>query len=149
MLEKKERIPWYRAKGYKGKMTEDNKRKLDAFRMLEKHPATDPYDLPEDAQTYINSIEFELIDIKRQKSFNGSAFITAAAFALSYYSYLGHGYYNNPYWTYAFSIVIVIFVWWKHHKEDKTLCDELLSNTTTEGIIREWELDYITTIRRD
>jgi hypothetical protein len=32
-------LPWYRARGYNGNLTEAEKRQLDAFRAQEKHPA--------------------------------------------------------------------------------------------------------------
>jgi hypothetical protein len=33
-----EHLPWYRARNYKGNLTEAEKRQLDFFRMQEKHP---------------------------------------------------------------------------------------------------------------
>lgn len=58
-------LPWYRAPGYKGKMREVDKCKLDAIRMQPKHPAATSDDLPEEAQAYINRLECEIYDINR------------------------------------------------------------------------------------
>ena len=63
----KEFLPWYRAPGYKGHLTEDEKRELDSFRLREnkyseKHPAAHREDLPDEVQSYISNIEQELYD---------------------------------------------------------------------------------------
>jgi exonuclease I len=44
-------LPWYRARNYKGDLTEAEKRQFDAFRMQPKHPAD--HDLPEEVRNYI------------------------------------------------------------------------------------------------
>ncbi len=146
MSKKAERLPWYRAKGYDGTLTEGDKRQLDAFRMQDKHHATDRFDLPEDVQGYINKLEFDLIDLKRQNSLNASSLTTVAAIAFSYYSYLGNGW-ANEYVIYTLSVVLIIFAWWKHRKKDKILVEELVPSgsydPTNEAIMREWEVDYI------
>jgi hypothetical protein len=62
---KAEWLPWYRARNYKGDLTEAEKRQFDAFRVQPKHPAAQYHELPEEVQSYINRIECELYD-KRQ-----------------------------------------------------------------------------------
>src|SRR4051794_24465203 len=62
-----DQIPWYRQPGYKGNLTEDEKRELDSLRWLAqqpggKHPAAEYSDLPEEVQSYISKLEFELRD---------------------------------------------------------------------------------------
>jgi hypothetical protein len=62
----REHLPWYRARNYKGNLTEIEKRQLDSFRMQEKHPAGDYDSLPEEVQRYISSLEIEVYDNKQQ-----------------------------------------------------------------------------------
>ncbi len=47
-----ERPPWYRARGYKGDLTEKEKRELDSFRMRREHPAATFDSVPEEVQMY-------------------------------------------------------------------------------------------------
>ena len=63
---KAEWLPWYRARNYKGDLTEAEKRQFDAFRMQPKHPAAQEDDLPEEVQSYIGRIEMELYDKKQE-----------------------------------------------------------------------------------
>jgi exonuclease I len=53
---RKEPLPWYRARNYKGTLTETEKRELDSFRHRESegggHPSASYDDLPEEAQSY-------------------------------------------------------------------------------------------------
>jgi len=48
-----ERLPWYRARNYKGDLTENEKRQLDSFRMRREHPAAsyDTWPAPGSADT--------------------------------------------------------------------------------------------------
>lgn len=54
--------PWYRQKGYKGKLTEDEKRFLDSFRNGNPHPATSFEDLPDEVQSRLIELEDQLKD---------------------------------------------------------------------------------------
>ena len=54
-----EPLSWYRARGYKGNLTEHEKRQLDSFRMQEHHPAATCESLPEEVQSYIGGLELE------------------------------------------------------------------------------------------
>ena len=60
-------LPWYRARNYKGKMTEAQKRELDSFRAQEPHPAADYDSLPTEVQHYINRLEVEIYDNKQRQ----------------------------------------------------------------------------------
>jgi hypothetical protein len=62
-----ERLPWYRAKNYKGKMSEKQKCSLDAVRLQNKHPAATYADLRPEVQNYISSLEIEVYDAKQQE----------------------------------------------------------------------------------
>jgi hypothetical protein len=61
-----EHLPWYRARNYKGNLTETEKRQLDAFRMQEKHPSADYESLPQEVQNYIGALEMENYDKKQE-----------------------------------------------------------------------------------
>jgi len=65
--ERKEPLPWYRARGYKGDLTEVEKRELDSFRHRETeggaHPSASYGDLPEEVQSYLSRIEIERYDL--------------------------------------------------------------------------------------
>jgi hypothetical protein len=56
-------LPWYRARDYKGDVTEEEKRELDSFRHREseggEHPSASYGDLPKEVQLYISKIEIE------------------------------------------------------------------------------------------
>jgi hypothetical protein len=51
-----ERLPWYRERGYKGNLTENDKRKLDSFRLQDPHPAATHDNLPDEVFAYISSL---------------------------------------------------------------------------------------------
>jgi exonuclease I len=74
---KAEWLPWYRARNYKGDLTEAEKRQLDAFRMQPKHPAAQEDDLPEEVQSYIGRIEMELYDKKQEGAVGQAMFLTS------------------------------------------------------------------------
>ena len=63
-----ERPPWYRARGYKGKLTEAEKRELDAFRARPRHPAFEHGDLPEHVEMYISGLEVEADELKQERA---------------------------------------------------------------------------------
>ena len=64
-----ERPPWYRASGYRGKLTEAEKRELDAFRAQPSHPAFEYGELPEHVEMYISGLEIEAYDLKQARAF--------------------------------------------------------------------------------
>jgi exonuclease I len=51
-----ERLPWYRARNYKGDLTENEKRQLDSFRMRPEHPAASYDTLPGEVKVYIGEL---------------------------------------------------------------------------------------------
>jgi hypothetical protein len=83
---KSEWVPWYRARNYKGNLTEAEKRQFDAFRMQPRHPAATYDDLPEEVQNYIGRIEIELYD-KKQEGAAGTAFVFRIAQSVPCYSF--------------------------------------------------------------
>ena len=63
MFKKKgEWLPWYRQKGFRGKLTEEEKRILDSFRIGDNHPAAKFDELPEEVQDYILELEGDISD---------------------------------------------------------------------------------------
>jgi len=67
-----EQIPWYRQRGYKGNLAEDEKRELDSLRWLAqqpggKHPAAEFSDLADEVRSYIIKLEFELRDERESR----------------------------------------------------------------------------------
>lgn len=64
---KKEPLPWYRARNYKGNLTEAEKRELDLLRHREseggEHPSANYGYLPEEVQSYLSKIEIERYDL--------------------------------------------------------------------------------------
>ena len=79
---KTEELPWYRSPGYNGKMSEAEKRQLDAFRMQEQHPAARQEDLPEEVRSYIGRIEMKLYDLKQETAASRALVASVAGAAL-------------------------------------------------------------------
>jgi hypothetical protein len=145
-----ERLPWYRQRGYKGKLTESEKRGLDAFREQPTHPATRLGDLPEDVQAYINRLEFDLHDKKEETVvFAGAAALFVGVAAL--YAYFV-GLPKPSGWTLAvgsFGIAYAIYLYafeFRKNQDDFLPAHDPSSDrtsTTDEAIRQEWELEYI------
>lgn len=60
-----EQLPWYRANGYDGNMSEHEKRVLDSFRLQRTHPAASYDSLPAEVQSYISNLELTIYDNKQ------------------------------------------------------------------------------------
>jgi hypothetical protein len=144
---KAEWMPWYRARNYKGDLTEAEKRELDALRMQPRHPAAQADSLPEEAQNYLNKIELELYD-KKQNGAAGRALLSSALGALLLYLNYRGCFGAATMWSSAFAALLVVVPWLYYRYEWKRNAEELLPSddsysVTDEGIRREWELDYI------
>jgi hypothetical protein len=145
---KPEWLPWYRARDYKGNLTEAEKRQLDAFRAQPKHPATRFEDLPEEVRNYVVRIELELHDIKTEVVFGRAVFVSlfgAAMLALHYTGCIT----ASP-WNYAADLLLLVVPWFfcgyyskKYDEEFLPSLDEGVPNPIDEGICKEWELEYI------
>lgn len=148
MAGKKEWLPWYRRKGYKGNLTEEEKRILDSLRMKEPHPAARYEQLPDEAQRYINRLEVELYD-KKQESAAGKAFLlTGVAVFPIWFGYKGYGD-SSPLFSYLLGSVLLIVAWvgyrweWKKNADEFMPKEEDTPNTTDEELRYEWELVHI------
>jgi hypothetical protein len=144
---KTEWLPWYRARDYKGNLTEEQKRELDAFRMQPTHPAAQLDCLPQEVQDYVGKIEMELYD-KKQEMAAGRAFalsaIGAALLWLNYKGYLG----GQTFWSLFAVTLLLIVPWFYYRYEWKKNAEEFLPsdhshNPTDEAIRQQWELNYI------
>ncbi|PNE11157.1 MAG: hypothetical protein CR217_10230 [Beijerinckiaceae bacterium] len=149
---KPEWLPWYRARNYKGDMTETEKHQLDAFRAQPMHPATRREDLPEEVRDYIIGIELELYDYKQQDAVGQAFFyslIGAGLLALQYTGCLT----ATP-WRYAFDVLILVSPWflyryrWKKNAEEFLPSEKGVPNPTDEAIRKEWEIIYVGAMRQ-
>ncbi len=146
-----ERLPWYRARNYKGDLTENEKRQLDAFRSREKHPAADYDSLPEEVQRYINGLELELYD-KKQEALVPPTLIVSGIGGFFLCRYI-LGYEEGSLFNYFWSVSALILPWIYYAKKWRANADEFLprdapTSPGDEAIRMEWELDYIHRKRR-
>jgi hypothetical protein len=144
-------LPWYRARDYKGDLTEAEKRQLDAFRTQPTHPAANWDQLPEEVQDYIGRIELELYDHKQADAIGRAFFfglVGAVLVVLKYFGCL-----TSPDWSYvgaAFLVVVPWFVYrrqWKKNAEEFLPSDSEAPRPTDEGIRLEWGLNCIAAAR--
>ena len=84
-----ERPPWYRASGYRGKLTEAEKRELDAFRAQPSHPAFEYGELPEHVEMYISGLEIEAYDLKQARAFGRALTCSLIGAAVLYATHFG------------------------------------------------------------
>lgn len=141
-----ERLPWYRARNYKGNFTEAEKRQLDAFRAQPKHPATRTEDLPEEVQDYINRIELELYDHKQQDAVGQAFFYSLIGAALLALHYTGCLKATPTPWIYAFDVLILVSPWFFYGYRWKKNAEEF-HDPTDEVIRKEWEIIYVIAMR--
>ncbi|WP_312609106.1 hypothetical protein [Agrobacterium pusense] len=151
---KTEFLPWYRVPGFKGKVSEAQKRQLDAFRMQERHPAASCQDLPEEVRSYISQIEIENYDFKQEKGASGPMLAGLIGVAILGVSYFGVDIQPTAsIWPYAFGLLLLIVPWFIYGREWQRNADEFLlsggPNMTDENIKKEWELDYLTRLETD
>jgi hypothetical protein len=148
---KAEWLPWYRARNYKGDMTEAEKRQLDAFRMQPTHPAVQWDDLPEEVQKYVSRIEVELYDHKQQQAAGRSLFFCAVGVLLLFLNYKGC--LGDPtIWSYVGAVLLLVLPWFVYRYEWNKNAEEFLPSdapygVTEERIREEWELNYIVSRR--
>ena len=150
----KERLPWYRKPGYKGNLTEGEKRELDSFRFRErendeKHPAATFDDIPEEVQSYISKIEIALYDAIQERLV-GRCFLVSGLGALFLANYFGwisltHG--EHDAFELGSGIFFLVAPWVYYYFKWKKNADEFFSEWGSEGIRAEWELDHIVSKR--
>ena len=115
-----ERPPWYRASGYRGKLTEAEKRELDAFRAQPSHPAFEYGELPEHVEMYISGLEIEAYDLKQARAFGRALTCSLIGAAVLYATHFGFSR-RNSIWDYVFGIALLIVPWIAYRFETKRL----------------------------
>jgi len=144
---KTEFLPWYRARNYKGNLTEAQKRDLDSFRAQETHPAADYDSLPTEVQHYINKLEMEIYDSKQQKIAARTLFVIGIGVLLALQMYFG-GLEATP-WRYAASALFIVVPWFVYSYAFKKNAKEFMpddpgpNSPTDEGLRMEWEIEYL------
>jgi hypothetical protein len=144
---KAEWVPWYRARNYKGNLTEAEKRQLDAFRIQAKHPAATFDDLTEEVQSYLSGIQLELYD-KNQAGVAARAFLYSAIGAGMLFLNYKSCFAAPTIWWNLGAVLLLICPWfvyryqWHKNAEESTPKDAPW-RATEEGIRKEWELSYI------
>lgn len=147
-------VPWYRRKGYKGDLTEAEKRLLDAVRLRDRHPATKGEDLPEDVKSYIEQLQIELYDAKQE--------IAVAKFYLAFFAvgFVGHTTWQwqtfPPLIGYPFAAALLLYAAIAYFRDGAKNDDELFPkkgapDATNQGIQAAWEVNHIVQLemRRD
>lgn len=147
-----EQLPWYRDPGYKGKMAEADKRKLDAIRMQPNHPAVTREDLPEAANSYISDLEMEVHDLHGQMSFSRTIVTSGLGAFLLYASIYGLKPMDDVF-TRLGLIAMIIVPWFFFRRDSKKNEQRLLPEerswfSTDEQLKYHWELDYISKARQ-
>ena len=144
-----DQVPWYRQRGYKGNLTEEEKRELDSLRWLAqqpggKHPAAEYSDLPEGVQSYISKLEIKLHD-ERGAVLMGRVLFACVMGVLLVAGYFGWKPVNHEGSNFAllFGVALIVLPWFLFFREEKKLRNEFRAGQCSERIRTEWELDYI------
>lgn len=150
--EKQEWLPWYRVRDFKGNLTEAEKRELDSFRSLSKHPAITLEQLPVEAQNYIGMLELENYDAKQEKVAGEAMLVSALGLAL-----LGAQYVGCMNATPSGNFIAGVFViapWFYYKKKWAENADKFnpksadVPRPTDEALRCEWEVEYLGNKRR-
>ena len=127
-----ERPPWYRAQDYKGRLTEAEKRELDAFRARPRHPAFDYGDLPEHVEMYISGLEVEADELRQERATCRAIVFSLGGAVLLYANHFGFTP-RNSIWDYVFGIALVIVPWIAYQFEQRRNAGAF--GPTSEGIL--------------
>jgi hypothetical protein len=145
---KKEWLPWYRARNYKGDLTEAEKRQLDAFRTQSEHPAACLEQLPQEVGDYISRMELELYERKEQE-LGLMYFFVFVGFALPVLNYFD---YVDSKWSYVGVALALIGLWHisRYKRKNPDVADFFNPDApgTDEEFRKEWEWRYIHAARR-
>ena len=150
---KTEFLPWYRAKGYKGNLTEAQKRELDSFRAQESHPASSYGKLPVEVQNYIGRLEMQIYDSKQEKLGIGALIVSMFSALTLYQMYFGFP--EATTWRYVVSGLGLVVPWivyryyWKKNAEAFLPDEPYAAFPTDEGLRFEWEIEYLSMRRQE
>ena len=149
---KTEFLPWYRAKGYKGNLTEAQKRELDSFRAQDTHPASNYDGLPTEVQNYIGRLELEIYDQKQEKIAAAALVVMALGLLTLYLTYFGAP--EPTAWRYVSGALCLVVPWfvysyyWKKNAEAFMPTEPYAAFPTDEGRRFEWEIEYLSRRRQ-
>jgi hypothetical protein len=123
-----EPLPWYRAKNYKGKMTEKQKRLL-----------------PE-VQNYINRLELEVYDAKQQSLFAGCALLSFLGGQSLYRDYTSGD--EASLLSISYGVIMLGAPWIYYSVKFKKnasehMPDENPTYPTDEALRLEWEIEHL------
>jgi hypothetical protein len=152
---KQEWLPWYRARDYKGDLSEAEKRQLDGFRTQPvQHPAARLDQLPEEVQEFIGRIELELYDHKQQEAAGFAIVYSLIVVVVLVLNYLGC-FPHSTIWSYPAGALLLIATWviykrkWDRNAEEFLPSGDDAPSRTNEAFRQEWELNYIHSARRE
>jgi len=135
-----ERPPWYRARDYKGNLTEAEKSKLDGFRARPRHPAFEYGELPEHVELYISGLEVEADELRQARATGRAITFSLVGALLLYANHFGFTP-RDSILDYVFGIALVIVPWIAYRFEQRKNAEAF--GPASEGILKEWELEYI------
>ena len=146
---KAEGLPWCRQPSYLGKMSEAQKRILNSLRMKPTHPAATTNDLPEEVVSYINRIECDVYNLRQETLAIRTIVVSLVGAAWINICYFGPP--PETGWTYIIGAGLLVTPWfvcayeWNKAVQQHASSDHEPGclNTTDEGILQEWELNYI------
>ena len=155
MAHNREFVPWYRREDYRGILKENHKRKLDAIRYQDKHPATEFYTLPEDVQRYIEELELNIYQTKTRLHNLETIVGGGIGGYLLYAAWTGERAYSLFYGILGVGLIVwtVIRSIQQHQKLDAdhwaSVSDPDWPSISQEGIRRNWEYGLIGELIRD
>ena len=139
-------LPWYRARDYKGDLTENEKRQLNSFRMRREHPAASYDTLPGEVKVYIGELTLEVYDRSQERLIMGCFVVSGVgAVFLARYAF---GYAEGSLFEYSLSLGMLIFPWIYYRIKWRKNADEYLPPgeavfPVNEALRKNWELAYI------
>jgi hypothetical protein len=146
----REVLPWYRDPGYRGPLTEAQKRELDAFRMQPTHPAARYEDLPDEVQAHIARLEVENYDQKQYQVVTRLIVSNLVGAALVYFYFFGTPNLSNG-WLLAWGLGLLIVPWFTYPRQWRKNADEFITDYLSEGrdspanesLKKEWEISHV------
>lgn len=155
VLRKREFLPWYRKPGYRGRMSEEEKRHLDAIRDRHPHPAATGESLPEEAQSYINELELEVYDSRQGALLARTLLLFGIGVVITDANFL-HLVDVTGQWPAFVGVVLLVAPWpvylWQWRKNSRGFLpssdDPDWHNPTDERLREAWELNYISSRAR-
>lgn len=156
MTKKNEWVPWYRRKGYRGNLTEEEKRYLDSFRLEKKHPAATFDELPSEVQSYLMELEQAVYDKKQEGAATKALILNGIGAFMIFTAYRETSWYG-PLFGYVLGGAVIAFAWinypreWKKNAEEDRIDQKgegVPFSATEEKFQQYWESDAISRFRK-